>query len=215
MQTVKDITEVRRLPAPAPKPLGLACDGTTLWVASREAHRLYAVDAASWAARDEGETPGTPFGMAVAGDELRVVIGIGDDDDRYIYRFIRGHGFKADRIECPDFTGSHVAFDGDELFLSQAQHRAILALDGQGKVVRTIRLERVPLGMTIAQGAFYLITSDGEFEDLQLTKVNARAEKPEVTALAGIPFAARGLSFDGSRFWTSHRDNNEIVAFTA
>lgn len=211
---MNEIVEKLRLPSPAPKPLGLAFDGGTLWMASRETHRIYAIDAAAWTARDEGEAPGGPFGMAVVGDELRVVIGIGEKEhDRYVYRFLPGHGFKADRIDCPDLTGSHLAFDGDTLFLSQASYRKILALDAQGNVTREIALERVPLGMTIVDGQFHLLTSDSEFEDMQLTVVDARGETPKETALASIPFDARGLTFDGSKFWTSHRDENEIVAF--
>ena len=68
--------------------------------------------------------PGAPFGIAVVGDELAVVIGHGnDDDDRYIYRFVPGHGFKSGRIQCPDLSGVHLAFDGATLFLSQAHNR--------------------------------------------------------------------------------------------
>jgi hypothetical protein len=212
---MQEIAEILRLPSPAPKPLGLAFDGGTLWMASRETHRLYAIDAAAWTAREEAEAPGGPFGMTVAGDELRVVVGIGEKDhDRYIYRFIPGHGFKNDRIACPDLTGAHLAFDGDVLFLSQASYRKILALDGQGNVTGEIALERVPLGMTLYEGRFHLITSNEEFENLQLTIVDARAGEARVETLASIPFDARGLTFDGSRYWTSHRDNNEIVAFT-
>ena len=152
--------------------------------------------------------------MTMVGDEIRVVIGLGEKDhDRYIYRFIPGHGFKSDRITCPDLTGAHVAFDGDTLFLSQASYRKILALDGQGNIVREIPLERTPVGMTIADGVFYLITGDEEFENLELWKVDAHDETPAITVLASIPFDARGLAYDGSKFWTSHRDNNEIVAF--
>lgn len=214
MTTATEITETLRAPSPAPKPLGLAFDGTTLWMASRETHRLYAIDPATWAVREESQAPGGPFGMAVMGDELRVVIGLGENqNDRYIYRFIPGHGFKSDRIECPDLTGAHLAFDGDELFLSQASYRKILALDGRGAVTREIPLDRAPLGMTIADGRFFLITGDEEFENLQLTMLDARGETPQATVLASIPFDARGLTYDGTRFWTSHRDNNEIVAF--
>jgi hypothetical protein len=214
MNTLTDIAEALRLPAPAPKPLGLAFDGTTLWMGSRETHRLYAIDVATWSARDEGKAPGGPFGMAVVGNELRVVVGMGEEDDRYIYRFVPGHGFKSDRIACPDFTGAHLAFDGDVLFLSQAHDRRILALDAEGVITRAIPLDRAPVGMTIADGDFYLVTGDEELENLQFNKVDAHGESPRVTALASIPFAARGLTFDGTRFWTSHRDENEIVAFT-
>ena len=212
---MKDISEQLRLPSPAPKPLGLAFDGGTLWMASRETHRLYAIDAASWTVRDEAQAPGGPFGMTMVGDELRVVIGLGENDhDRYIYRFIPGHGFKTERIACPDLTGAHLAFDGDVLFLSQASYRKILALDAQGNPTREIPLERVPLGMTIVDGRFYLLTSDAEFENMEFTVVDAHGETPRTETLASIPFDARGLTYDGSRFWTSHRDENQIVAFT-
>jgi hypothetical protein len=212
---VTEINEIVRLPAPGPEPLGLASDGTTLWIASREAHRLYALNSATWTVREEAQAPGAPFGIAVLGNELRVVIGHGDDDDdRYIYRFIPGHGFKSERIECPDFSGVHLAFDGDTLFLSQAHNMRILALDGRGAVIRDILLDRVPVGMTIIDGFFYLITGDKDFKNLEFTKVDAHGETPRLTPLASVPFAARGLTFDGSRFWTSHRDANEIVAFT-
>jgi hypothetical protein len=214
MQIVTKIRETRRLPAPGPEPLGLAFDGTTLWIASREAHRLYAVDPATWTVGEEAEAPGAPFGIAIAGDGLRVVIGYGDDDDdRYIYRFVPRHGFTSERIECPDLSGVHLAFDRGTLFLSQAHNMRILALDSRGTVTRKIQLDRVPVGMTIIDGLFYLITGDKDFKNLQLTKVDDRGERPHLTSLEAIPFAARGLAFDGSHFWTSHRDKNEIVAF--
>jgi hypothetical protein len=215
MSVLTEINEALRLPAPAPKPLGLAFDGTTLWMASRETHRLYAIDAQKWTVGEEAQAPGGPFGMTMVGDELRVVVGHGEDDhDRYIYRFVPGHGFKSDRIPCPELTGAHLAFDGDTLFLTQAHYRRILALDGEGVVIREIPLDRVPVGMTIVNGCFYLVTCDENFDTQQFTKVDARGEKTQITALATIPFAARGLTFDGTRFWTSHRDQNEIVAFT-
>jgi len=208
------IDEVRRFPAPGPEPLGLAFDGTRLWISSREAHRLYAVDPATWTVGEEAEATGAPFGIAVVGDELRVVIGFGDDDDdRYIYRFVPGRGFDSDGIACPDLSGVHVAFDGDSLFLSQAHNRRILSLDDHGAVIRDIRLDRVPVGMTIIDGIFYLITGNKAFKDLQFSKLDATGGTPRLTSIASIPFTARGLTFDGSRFWTGHRDDDEIVAF--
>jgi sugar lactone lactonase YvrE len=214
MDTLQAITELRRLPSPAPLPLGLAIDGETLWMASRETNRLYAIDVNTWTVSVEAQAEGSPFGMAVVGDELRVVMGYGEKaHDRFIERFISGHGFKSEKIECPDLTGSHLAFDGDTLFLSQASYDKILALDGQGVVLREIELPRRPVGMTIVDGCFYLITTNEQFEDVELWKVDARGQKPVAHPVASIPFDARGLAFDGTRFWTSHRDNNEIVAF--
>lgn len=214
METLQGINELLRLPAPAPLPLGLALDGGVLWMGSRETNRLYAIDVAKWTVSEEAQAPGSPFGITVVGDELRVVTGYNEKfHDRYIERFIPGHGFKSEKIACPDLTGSHLAFDGDTLFLSQASYDKILALDGQGNILREIDLPRRPVGMTIFDGCFYLITTDKEFDDVELWKVDARGEKPNAHALAKIPFDARGLAFDGTRFWTSHRDNNEIVAF--
>lgn len=207
------IEEVLRLPAPGPEPLGVAFDGRTLWITSREAHRLYAVDPATWTIGDEIETPGAAFGMTAVGDELRIVIGFGeDDDDRYIYRFVPGEGFANERIECPDLSGVHLAYDGDALFLSQAHNRRILALDGRGGIIREIRLDREPVGMTIVDGAFYLVTGEN-FKNLQLTRVDTTGDTPVVSLLASIPFVARGLTFDGKCFWTGSRSDNQIVAF--
>jgi hypothetical protein len=208
------INELLRFPAPGPEPIGLAFNGTTLWIASREAHRLYAVDPATRKVGEEAEAPGAPFGIGVTKDELAVVLGFGDDDDdRYIYRFVPGHGFTGDSIACPDLSGAHVAFDGDSLYLSQAHNRKILKLDAHGAIVLEIPLDRRPVGMTIIDGIFYLVTTDVDIKNLELTKVDARDEKPRVTSLASIPFRARGLAFDGVRLWTSDRGANEIVAF--
>jgi hypothetical protein len=214
MTTIHAIEEERRLPSPAPLPLGLAVAGSTLWMASRETHHLYAIDIATWTVGEEAQAPGGPFGMTMVGEQLRVIIGVGPKDhDRYIYRFIPGHGFKSDAFACPDLTGAHLAFDGDTLFLSQASYRRILALDAHGNVLREIPLSRTPVGMTIAEGFFYLITGDEEFENLEFWKLDAHGEHPSIQVLASIPFDARGLAYDGTRFWTSHRDDNEIVAF--
>jgi hypothetical protein len=116
-------------------------------------------------------------------------------------------------MQCPDFSGVHLAFDGDTLFLSQAHNRKILALDSDGAVQREIALDRVPVGMTIIDGVLYLITGAKNFKNLELTRVDARGDAPRVTVLASISFVARGLAFDGSCFWTGHRGANEIVAF--
>ena len=215
METLSEIRELLRLPAPGLEPLGLALDGATLWISCRESHRIYAMDPSSWELRDEVKTPGAPFGMTMVGDELRAVIGVGDDDDdRYIYRFIPGHGFKNDRLACPDLSGVHLAFDGDTLFLSQAHNMRILALDDKASVIREIPLARRPVGMTIHGGCFYLVTADEDWKNHQLTKVDAHGEMPFATTLASLAFGARGLAFDGARFWTSDRRMNEIVAFT-
>ena len=149
-----------------------------LWVSSREAHRLYAARSGDVDDRRRSRNSWSSIRLAVFGDELRVVIGFGeDDDDRYIYRFVPGQGFADDRIECPDLSGVHLAYDGDALFLSQAHNRRILALDGHGGIIREIPLGREPVGMTIVDGAFYLVTGEN-FKNLHLTRVDTTGETP-------------------------------------
>ena len=109
-------------------------------------------------------------------------------------------------------SGVHLAYDGDALFLSQAHNRRILALDGHGGVIAEIPLGRKPVGMTIVDGAFYLVTGEN-FKNLHLTRVDTTGETPRVSLLASIPFVARGLAFDGKCFWTGSRSDDEIVAF--
>jgi hypothetical protein len=143
-----------------------------------------------------------------------VVIGFGDDDDdRYIYRFVPARGFENARIACPDLSGAFVALDGDTLYLSQAHNKKILALDGQGAVRRTIDVERRPVGMTISDGTFYLVTVDDNWKNPELTAMDVGGEAPRLRKLASMPFRARGLAFDGQCLWTGHREVNEIVAF--
>ena len=144
-----------------------------------------------------------------------MILGFGDDaDDRYIYRFTPGHGFDDSGIACPDLSGAYLAWDGKRLFLSQAWKKKILTLDGAGNVEHETSLDRRPVGMTAANGCLYVVTTDEDWENRQLTKFDIVDQKPTMTAVAAIPFAARGLAFDGSRFWTTDRQNSEIVAFT-
>jgi hypothetical protein len=214
--TMGSVEEAARLPVPGTEPMGLAFDDGTIWVASREAHRIYAMNPTSAAVIREIEVPGAPFGIAFVRGELHAVVGHGeDDDDRYIYRFTSAGGVEAPRIACPDLSGAHLAFDGETLFLSQAHNKKILALDAQGAVVRSIPLDRVPVGMTIVNRQFFLITRDVDSKDLQLGRLDPMDTAKGVVPLASIPFVARGLSFDGERLWMADREANEVVKLDA
>jgi hypothetical protein len=210
---VKDVNEALRLPSPAPRPQALAFDGEKLWMGSIETDRLYAINPLQWTLIEEEKVPGKPWGMTVVGDELRVVCGVGENDDRVIKRFLPGHGFKSQLIECPEATGSQLSFDGTWLYLSQWYNRRILGLDERGEVVRQIDVPHQICGQCFVDGTFYLVTTDDEAtNEYFLTRVSANGETRSED-LARIPFAARALAFDGSRFWTNHREANQIVAF--
>lgn len=211
---MKNVTEALRLPSPAPRPQALAFDGDKLWMGSIETDRLYAINPLQWTVIEEEQAPGKPWGMTVLGDELRVICGMGEEDDRVIRRFVPGHGFKTqDSIECPDSTGSQLSYDGTYLYLSQWYNRRILGLDERGNVVRQIGVPHGICGQCYVDGSFYLVTTDDEESgEYFLTRVSANGANASED-LARIPFAARALAFDGSRFWTNHRDANQIVVF--
>jgi hypothetical protein len=214
-QTLTAIEELVRIPAPCPMPLGLACDGTDLWIGSHETNRIYGLRALQGTVFEEAQAPGRPFGITVIGDELRIVVGEGAKDERYIRRYISGKDFKSHKIPCPDFCGSFLAYDGDRLYLSQRDNKVILELDDTGTVLRTIPVPRQVTGMVIVMGRFYLVTTESrESDDYRLLCLDARKEQPTVYELASIPFAARSLGYDGTKLWTNDRDMNAIVAFT-
>lgn len=217
MQTLAEIQELFRVPSPAPANQALAIDGTTLWMGSLETKRLYGVDSRNGRLFEEFPAPGRPIGMCMVGDELRVVSSEnGKEDNRFIRRYIPGHGFKDNyKVQCPDDTGSFLAYDGDLLYLSQRFEKRILDIDEKGNVVRVVaQLPREITGMTISGGCFYLATSAGtDSGDFRITKVDARQSTPQITDLATVPFEARSLCFDGERFWTNQRWEHQFVAF--
>jgi hypothetical protein len=212
---MENVTELLRLPSPAPEPQSLAFDGETLWMGSRATRRIYAIDPATWSARDETELQGVPWGMTVAGDELFVIYGVGSDDDRLVQPYVPGRGFAGEPVRAPDGTGSQLGWDGDVLYISQWYKKRILGVDATGNVLSTIDVPHGICGQVVADGCFYLMTTDAEETGpYWLTRVDARDGKPPVCEdLAIVPFPARALAFDGTRFWTNHRAANEIVAF--
>jgi hypothetical protein len=214
--TLTTIEELGRIPSPCPAPIGLAWDGTDLWVASDDTGQLFGVRSQTGAVFEEAKVPGDAIGITVTGDALRVLVA-DKDDSRTIRRYIFGHGFKqSDCIECPDDTGSFLAYDGDNIFLSQRSLKRILELDGAGKVKRTIEVPWQITGMVVVNGCFYCVTTpDAKSTDYRLVRLDARKETPEITELAAFPFFARSIAWDGTKFWTNDRDQNAIVAFSA
>ena len=214
-ETLSTIEELQRIPSPGPAPQALACDGTDIWVASAETHRLYGLRGNTGAVFEEASAPGTPIGMVVTGEALRMVTD--EHDERFIRRYIVGHGFKTDSLACPNDTGSFLAYDGDNLFLSQRFDQKILQLDMWGEVQRTIAAPRQICGMVIVNGCCFLMTTADvdEPQDFRLLRLDARKPEPQVTELARVPFYARSLAWDGTKFWSSAKKDNAIVAFAA
>jgi len=138
---MKAIEELQRIPSPSPAPQALSCDGDRLWIGSRDTSRIYGLEAHTAAVFEEGEAPGIPWGAVVTGDDIRFVLGEGPDDDRFIRRYIIGHGFKSESIPCPEFTGSYLGYDGENLYLSQFYKGRIFVIDSAGEIGRIIEVD--------------------------------------------------------------------------
>ena len=215
---MKDIHELQRLASPAPKPQSLAWDGATLWMGSRETKRIYGIDPATWAVEVEFAAPGTPYGLAAVGNELRVLCSEGAADNRVVRRLVPGMGFDATwGWPCPDDTGSQLSYDGQRLHVSQWYPKKVIALGADGKVERVIGVPHGICGQVFVDGVLYLVTTDAEeTNEYWLTRVDVKSAgsgEPKCEDVALIPFQARALAWDGAKFWTNHREQNEIVAF--
>ncbi|GAC1310584.1 MAG: hypothetical protein NVS2B3_13190 [Vulcanimicrobiaceae bacterium] len=213
---MNDIRESARRASPVPKPQSLAFDGTTLWMGSIATERIYALEPETLRVGEVALAPGKPWGIAVAADELRVLCGEAPDDNRFVRRYRPGRGFTGDAVACPDDTGSQLSYDGRRLYVSQWYRKRLLALDERGAVEATVAAPRGICGQVFVDGRFYLVTTDDETSDAYfLTRIDARGPVPIVTDLARVGFAARSLAYDGARFWTNHREADQIVSFEA
>ena len=212
---MNDIRELHRLASPAPKPQSLAWDGTTLWMGSRQTRRIHAIDPATWTVGWEVDAPGTPYGMTVVGQELRVLCSETAEDHRIVRRCIPGKGFDTSYgVPCPDDTGSQLSYDGHRLHVSQWYPKKVIALGDDGGVERVIHAPRGICGQVFVEGCLYLITTDDEeTTEYWLTRIDPRPAVPKIEEIARVPFQARALAWDGEKFWSNHREQNQIVAF--
>jgi hypothetical protein len=209
------IIERGRFPSPAPAPQALAWDGKNLWMGSRDLRRIYVIDPKTWEVLAEKEPPGIPWAAVATNGTLRFTIGEGPNDDRYIRRFVPDVGFsEADKIACPEFTGSYLSYDGENLYLSQWYKHRILKLDPNGNIVRVIDVDAEVSGHAFVDGMIFVLRgTEQNGESWTFARLNPREEKPEVKDIAIVPFACRSLTFDGTNFWSNHRVANEIVSF--
>jgi hypothetical protein len=211
------ITEQKRFPSPAVTPQALAWDKkrNLLWMGSRDLRRIYAINPKKWLVLEEREAPGIPWAAVATNGALRFTIGEGPDDDRYIRRFVPDAGFsKTDRIACPEFTGSYLSYDGDNLYLSQWYKQLILKLDAAGEIVRQIDIGAEICGHTFVDGLIYVLRGkEKPNEDWRIARLDPREETPRIDDIAVVPFACRSLTFDGELFWTNYRAQDETISF--
>jgi hypothetical protein len=216
MRDLPVITELERLPSPATTPQALTWHGNELWFGSRDLRRIYRMDRKKWKVIEEVEAPGIPWAAVSAGNSLWFTLGDGDEDDRYLWRYAAGRGFsEADRIACPELTGSYLSFDGETLYLSQWYKHRILKLDAKGNVTREMAIGAEISGHVFVDGLIYVLRgTEQSGGDWRLARLDPRETTPNVEELARVPFQCRSLAFDGEHLWTNHREADRIVCFT-
>jgi len=211
------INEIERRVSPAPTPQALAWHNDELWFGSRDLRRIYRIDAKSWKVLDDVEAPGIPWAAVSAGDALWFTLGEGEDDDRYLRRYLPGEGFAdTPRIPCPELTGSYLSYDGKNLYLSQWYNHRILKLESNGNIVSEIVIGAEISGHAFVDGLIYVLRgTEQNGGDWRLARLDPTEQKPTIRDVAKVPFQCRSLAFDGSHFWTNFREGDRIVRFAA
>ena len=209
------IVELDRLEAISPEPHSIAGDGTTLWIGSRETKRVDVIDRAKWKKVGEIEPAGMPWGMAYGNGAVYMTCGEGPDDNRNIHRFVPGMGFDASVVACPDDTGSHLTISGGRVLLAQWYNRRLLLLDESGKVLAEYHAPHGIAGVAEKDGAIYILGTDEEEDgEYYITRLDPSRPETQPEDVALVPFRARGLAWDGTDWWTNHREAHKTVRFT-
>lgn len=214
---MKSIQELSRRASPFSKPQAIYVDGDTLWASSRQTKKFYAVDRKTWKTTWEIAVPGADsvWGVTKMKAALYVVCGVDvvGVDERRIRRVVPGVGFDPNfSVPCPDGLGSHLSFDGITLVLSQWYPQKLISIGADGKPGRGWKLPHQVVGHCFVGGLFYLATTTNEeSDDYFIERLDPATGQCET--LARLGFSARGLAFDGTAFWTNHREQNEIVTF--
>jgi len=181
---------------------------------SWDTDRVYALGPQSLKVTAEIEAPGRPYGIAPLGGELVVVVAHGEEDDRYLYRVRDGAFDLASKTECPDLTGSFLTTNNSTLYLGQMHNRRILEMGPDYAIRREIALPTRCAGFAFGlDGRFYMISADDEFENLAFGTLDVAQDRPQFERVAALPDEARYLLHDGSTWWTSLRDANELATF--
>jgi hypothetical protein len=173
------------------------------------------MDRKNWKVADEMAAPGIPWAAGSAGETLWFTFGEGLEDDRYLWSYAVGKRFsETKRIACPELTGSYVSYDGEHLHLSQWYKHRILKLDASGNITREIAVGAEISGHVFVDGMIYVLRgTEQNGGDWRLARLDPRETIPRVEELARVPFQCRSLGFDGERFWTNHREADQIVCF--
>ncbi len=208
---LEPIVELDRRIAFSPQPHAVAVNGDLLYVSSRATRGIDVIDRASWQKRSELSPPGMPWGMAYADGQLIATCGEESEDVRRIRRFVHGN-WQPSFIPCPDDTGSHLGVHNGRVVLGQWYNQVLLELDENGAILRRYESAHGIAGVAIdGDKAFLLTTDDEDAGEYWITQLDLVAGVSTDVAL--VPFHARGLAWDGERFFTNHREADRTVTF--
>src|SRR6266478_301187 len=187
------IIERGRFPSPAAAPQALAWNGDKLWMGSRDLRRIYVIDPREREVLEEKESPGIPWAAVATNGTLCFTIGEGPNDDRYIRRVGPDVGFsEPDKIACPEFTGSYLSYDGENIYLSQWYKHRILKLDASGNILRSIDAGAEISGHTFVDEMIYVLRgTEQNGESWTIAHLDLSKATPEIKDLATVPFASR------------------------
>lgn len=210
---LKPIVEIDRLVSVSPQPHGVAVRGKDVWISSRATRRIDVMERDAWRKAGEIEPPGMPWGMSYGGGAIVMTCGEGGSDDRFVRRYVPGDGFDELAIPCPGDAGSHLALYAGRILLGQWYNKRLLWLNEDGSVAHTWQSPHEICGVVVIDDMAVLLgTDDEDTETYFVTRVDLRNGATE--DLASVPFRARGLAWDGGRFWTNHREADRTVTFT-
>ena len=211
---LQPIVELHRFPAFSKLPHAVAADARYLWVSSRETRRIDVIERDAFVKVAEIDPPGMPWGMTYGDGQLVMTCGEEPDDTRRIRRYTMGSGFATGFVACPDDTGSHLAIHDGRVLLGQWYNRELLLLREDGTVERTYTTPHGIAGVSVVDGiACVLGTDDEDDGEYWLTRIDLGDSAAQPQDIATVPFRARGLAWDGHRWWTNHREADQIVAF--
>jgi len=199
---------VSEVPKPTAATVGLAWDGTRLWSGDWEERTIAALDpqckvAATFAA------PGRVYGLAFSDATLHAVIGHPESDDRSIHRFDTvTKSWEKRAFRCPDATGSHLAWDGGHLWLSQRYEKRLLQLHPDGTIKHTVDLPWEVTGFTW-RGATAWLNVRPEKGRSSLAMLAPGADQPDVVEHFDGSLAS--LADDGSGFWMAQLRGTDIL----
>lgn len=198
-----------------PLPQGLAVAGSRLFVSFRDDPQIFTLDLPTSRCDLWAIAPNPPWGLAASQDRVWAVCGYGQNADRHVVEFDATGNQCSSPTRCPDGTGSYIAFDGRELFLSQWYEQRVFRLTDAQVFEPLFSATRGICGIAADHGTLTLLTTaDEETLEYHLERYDLSHPAGGCVDVATVPFRARSLAWSGSEYLTNHREAGEIVAFS-